>query len=164
MWDTERRYGQTRNPDSPRFSLFLNRTVFTPRKDPLRPPPFLAAYGSQEASGASPREQLSGQVCSRPPKAALLSPRKLVGPDLWPMRHAEPRATRLPSSPSSLHRSFRMEASVANEQRWASICHSCRSCQHTVPFWCNAHYYWGPAAKKRKDGPGKRALFRLGHS
>ena len=216
VWDTERRYGETRNPDSPRFSLLLNRTVFTPRKDPLRPPPVLAAYGSQEASGASPRERLSGQVCSRPPKPALLSPRKLVSPDLWPMPHAEPRATRLPSSPSSLHRllqryhplasstsngawgqvqrvrearrirhpsgatctsirglqprsgrtgreselsrlghsygrrhasatgrsrpcSFRMEASVANEQRWTSICHSRRSCQHTVPFWCNAH-------------------------
>ena len=34
-WDTERRYGETRNPNSPRFSLLFNRTVFTPQKDPL---------------------------------------------------------------------------------------------------------------------------------
>ena len=66
------------------------RTVFTPRKDPLRPPPVLAADGSREASGASPRKRLSGQLCSRPLKPALLSPRKLVSPDLWSMPHAEP--------------------------------------------------------------------------
>jgi len=102
--DTERRYGETRNPDSPRFSLLLNRTVSTPRKDPLRPPPVLAVDGSQEAFDASPRKWLSGQVCSRPLKPALLSPQKLVSPDLSPMPHAESRATRLASSPSSLHR------------------------------------------------------------
>ena len=66
VWDTERRYGEIHNPDFPRFSLLLNRTVFTPQKDPLRPPPVLAVDGSQEASGASPRKRLSGQVCSRP--------------------------------------------------------------------------------------------------
>jgi len=66
VWDTERTYGETRNPDSPRFSLLLNRTVFTPWKDPLRPPPVLAADGSQEASGAPPRKRLSGQEYSRP--------------------------------------------------------------------------------------------------
>jgi len=103
VWDTERRYGETRNPDSLRFSLLLNRTVFTPRKDPLRPPPVLAVDGSQEASGAPLRKRLSRQVCSRPLKPALLSLRKLVSPDLWPMPHAEPRATKLASSPSSLH-------------------------------------------------------------
>ena len=104
QWDTERRYGGTRNPDSPCFSLLLNRTVFTPRKDPLQPPPVLEADGSQEASGASQRKRLSGQVCSRPLKPALFSPRKLVSPDLWPMPHAEPRASRLQSSLSLLHR------------------------------------------------------------
>ena len=86
-----------------RFSLLLNRTVFTPWKDPLRPPPVLAADGSQEASGASPRKRLSRQLCSRPLRPALLSLRKLVSLDLWPMPYAEPRASRLPSSPSSLH-------------------------------------------------------------
>ena len=60
VWDTERRYGETRNPDSPCFSLLINRTVFTPRKDPQRLPPVLAADGSQEASGASLRKRLSG--------------------------------------------------------------------------------------------------------
>ena len=50
----------------------------TPRKDPLRPPAVLAADGSREASGASPRKRLNGQLCSRPLKPALLSPRKLV--------------------------------------------------------------------------------------
>jgi len=104
VWNTERRYGETRNSNSPRFSVLLNRTVFTPRKDPLRPPPVLAVDGSQEASGALPHKQLSRQVCSSPLKPALLSLRKLVSPDLWPMPHAEPRATRLASSPSSLHR------------------------------------------------------------
>jgi len=99
VWDTERRYGEICNPNSPRFSLLLNRTVFTTRKDPLRPPPVLAVDCSQEASGASQRKRLSNQVCSRPLKPALLSPRKLVSPDLWPMPHAEPRATRLVSSP-----------------------------------------------------------------
>jgi len=43
-------------------------------------------------------------VCSRPLKPALLSPRKLVSPDLWPISHAEPRVTRLVLSLSSLHR------------------------------------------------------------
>ena len=57
----------------------------TPRKDPLRPPPVLSVDGSREASGASPRKRLSGQLCSRPLKPALLSPRKLVSPDLWSM-------------------------------------------------------------------------------
>ena len=28
VWDTERRYWETRNPDSPRVSLLINRTVF----------------------------------------------------------------------------------------------------------------------------------------
>jgi len=68
------------------------RTVFTPRKDPQRLPPVLAADGSQEASGASPRKRLSGQLCSRPLQPALLSPRKLVSPDLLPTPHAEPAA------------------------------------------------------------------------
>jgi len=106
VWDTGRRYGETRNSDSPRFSLLINRTVFTPRKDPLRPPPVLAADSSREASGASLRNlrQLSGQLCSRPLKPALLSPRKLVSPDLWPMPHAEPRGIRSLSSPPSLRR------------------------------------------------------------
>ena len=49
MWDTERRYGETRNPDSPRLSLLINRTVFTPRKDPLRLPPVL--YNRQKSRG-----------------------------------------------------------------------------------------------------------------
>ena len=60
VWDTGRRYVETRNP-TPRVSLFLiNRTVLTPRKDPLRTPPVLATDGSREASGASPRKRLSG--------------------------------------------------------------------------------------------------------
>jgi len=97
VWDTGRRYGETRNPDSPGFSLLINRTVFTPRKDPLRPPPVLATDGSREAPGASPRKRLSGQLCSRPLQPALLSPRKLVSPDQRPL--AEPGGI---SSPSSL--------------------------------------------------------------
>jgi len=103
VWDMERRYGETCNPDTPRFSLLLNRMVFTPRKDPLRPLPVLAVDCSQEASGASPRKRLSDRVCSRPLKPALVSLRKLVSLDLWPIPHAEQRATRLASSPSSLH-------------------------------------------------------------
>ena len=66
VWDTKRRYGKTCNLDSPRFSLLLNRTVFTPRKDPLRPPPVLAIDYSQETSGELPRKRLSGELCSRP--------------------------------------------------------------------------------------------------
>jgi len=31
-WDMERRYGETRNLDSPLFSHLLSRMVFTPRK------------------------------------------------------------------------------------------------------------------------------------
>ena len=91
------------NPQ-PRLSALLSSSqqdVLHTTEDPLRLPPVLAADGSQEASSASLRKRLSGQLCSRP---ALLSPRKLVSPDLWPMPHAEPRATRSPSSPSSLHR------------------------------------------------------------
>jgi len=72
VWGTERRYGETCNPNSLRFSLLLNRTVFTPRKDPLRPLPVLAVHGSQEASGTSPRKRLIDQVCSRPLKATRL--------------------------------------------------------------------------------------------
>jgi len=53
VWDTERRYGETHNPDSPRFSLLIDRTVFTPRKDPLRLHPVLAADCSQECQCAS---------------------------------------------------------------------------------------------------------------
>ena len=92
VWDTERRYGETRNhdPDSPHFSLLINRMVFTPRKDPLPPPPVLEADGSQETSGASPCKRLSGQVCPRPLKPALISLRKLVSPDLLRMPYAEP--------------------------------------------------------------------------
>jgi len=70
-----------------------------PQKDPLRPPPVLAVDSSREAPGASPRKRVSGQLCSRPLKPALLSPRKLVSPDLWPMPHAEPGGIRSPSSP-----------------------------------------------------------------
>jgi len=44
---------------------------------------------SAEASGASPRKRLNGQLCSRPLQPALqpalLSPRKLVSPDLLPI-------------------------------------------------------------------------------
>jgi len=54
--------------------------------------------------GASPRKRLSGQLCSRPLKPALLSPRKLVSPDLWPMSHAKSRGIRSPLSPPSLRR------------------------------------------------------------
>jgi len=39
-----------------------DRTVFTPRKNPLRPEPVLEANGSREASGAAPRKRLSGQL------------------------------------------------------------------------------------------------------
>ena len=70
VWDTERRYGETRNTDSPRFSLLLNRTVFTPRKDPLRPLPVLAVDGRQKASGASTRKRQSDQVGVVPVVAA----------------------------------------------------------------------------------------------
>ena len=34
VWDTERRYRETRNPDCPRFSLLINRMGFTPQKHP----------------------------------------------------------------------------------------------------------------------------------
>jgi len=88
----ERQVQRHRTADSPRLFFVRHgpfvairvaeknacRTVFTPRKDPLRPPPVLAADGSREASGASPRKRLNGQLCSRPLKPALLSPRKLV--------------------------------------------------------------------------------------
>jgi len=111
----ERQVRRHRTADSPRLFLLLHgpfvairvteknacRTVFTPRKDPLRPPPVLAADSSREASGASPRKRLSGQLCSRPLKPALLSPRKLVSPDLWSMPHAEPGGIRSPLSPPS---------------------------------------------------------------
>ena len=70
VWDMERRYGETRNPDSMRFSLLINRMVFTPRKDPPRPPSVLAADNSQEVSDTSPRKRLSGHLCSRPLKPA----------------------------------------------------------------------------------------------
>ena len=46
-----------------------------------------------------------------------------------------------------------MEGSVVIEQRQTSICLSRKSCQHTPSFWCNAHQYWGPAAKKPKNEP-----------
>ena len=97
---------EVRGNPQPRLSALLSSSqqdVLHTTEDPLRLPPVLAADGSQEASSASLRKRLSGQLCSRP---ALLSPRKLVSPDLWPMPHAEPRATRSPSSPSSLHRQF----------------------------------------------------------
>jgi len=102
----ERQVRRHRTADSPPLFFEKNacRTVFTPRKDPLRPPSVLAADGSREASGASPRKRLSGQLCSSPLKPALLSPRKLVSPDLWPMPHAAPRGIRSPSSPPSLRR------------------------------------------------------------
>jgi len=54
------------------FPLLLNRTVFTPRKDPPRQPP----EGGREASGASRHKRLSEQLCSRPQRPYLLSPRK----------------------------------------------------------------------------------------
>jgi len=102
VWDMERRYGETRNPDSMRFSLLINRMVFTPRKDPPRPPSVLAADSSQEVSDTSPRKRLSGHLCSRPLKPALFSPRKLVSPDLWSMPHAEPKGNRSLAFPPSL--------------------------------------------------------------
>jgi len=44
---------------------------------------------SAEASGASPRKRLNGHLCSRPLQPALqpalLSPRKLVSPDMLPI-------------------------------------------------------------------------------
>jgi len=114
----ERQVRRNRTADSPRLFFVRHgpfvairvaeknacRTVFTPRKDPLRPPPVLAADGSREASGASPRKRLSRQLCSRPLKPALLSPRKLVSPDLWSMPHAQPGGIRSPSSPPSRRR------------------------------------------------------------
>jgi len=114
----ERQVRRHRTADSPRLFFVrhgplvtirvaeknASRTVFTPRKDPLRPPPVLATDGSREASGASPRKRLSGQLYSRPLKSDFLSPRKLVSPDLWSMPHAEPGGIRSPSSPPSLRR------------------------------------------------------------
>jgi len=109
VWDTERRYGETCNLDSPRFSLLLNRTVFTPRKDPLRPPPVLAVDGSQETSGASLRKRLSGQVAVVPVIAA-------------------PPTSNVPP-PNPEHQEW---GSGTGPE-------STRSPPHTPPFWCNAH-------------------------
>ena len=109
VWDKERRYGETRNPDSPRFSLLINRTVFTPWKDPLRPLLVLAVDSSQETSGASRRKRLIRQVTvipviSVPPTSNVLSP------------NPEHQQWGSGTGPEST-----------------------RSPPHTPPFWCNAH-------------------------
>ena len=103
-WDTGRRYGETCNPSSPRFSQSCQQDGLHATDGPAATSALLAADGSREASGASPRKRLSGQLCTRPLKPALLSPRKLVSPDLWSTPHAEPGGIRSPSSPPSLRR------------------------------------------------------------
>jgi len=166
VWDMERRYGETRNPDSPCFSLLLNRTVFTQRQDSLRPPPVLAADGSQEASGASPRKRLSGQVCSRPLKPALFSPRKLVSPDLWPMPHAEARATRLPSSPSSLYRllpTFRLLASSTSNGARGQVQRVQEACSIRPPSGATRTSIGGLQSRSGRTGRESDPS-RFGHS
>ena len=142
-----------------------DRTVFTPQKDPLRPPPVLAVDGSQEASGASPRKRLSGQVCSRPLKSALLSPRKLVSPDLWPMPYA-PRATRLALSPSSLHRllpTYRpLPSSTSNGVR--GQVQRIREARHIrPPSGATRTSIWGLQPRSGRTGR-ESEISRLGHS
>jgi len=77
--DAERRTGEIFRPTSPRFCLLLNRAVFSPRKDTLRPAPAINDAGI-ESPGAPPRKRPSGQMC--------------------PMLHAGPSAATQLSSPT----------------------------------------------------------------
>jgi len=101
LWDTERRPGDTHSPDSTRFFLLLNRTVFTPPKDALRPPPVLKTIGSQEASDASQRKRLSEQLYSRLRKPALFSPRKRMSPVAHATRRIKRDQVALVPTPAS---------------------------------------------------------------
>jgi len=59
--------------------------------------------------------------------------------------------------------SFRMEASVTNEQRCTSICLSCRSCQHTPPpSGATRTSIWGLQSRSGRTGL-ESEVFRLCH-